>query len=50
MLDDLLERMREGYHQSDAHWKRFKCEVRETSERQRGMRMGFHKHMNTILN
>ena len=50
VLDDLLERMREGYRQSDAQRNRFKCEVRETSERQAGVHMGFYKRTNTILN
>ena len=47
VLDDLLESMND---QSDVHWNHFKCEVRETSERQGGVHMGFYKCMNTILN
>ena len=36
----LLERTREGHHQSDEHWNRFKGNVGETSERRGGAHMG----------
>ena len=36
-----LEGTREGHHQSDKHWNRFKDDVRETSERRGGAHMGF---------
>ena len=29
-LDDFLERTRDGHHQSDEHWNRFKGNVEET--------------------
>ena len=44
----LLERMREGRRQSDEHWNYFKGKFGETSERWRGVRVGFSKHIDTI--
>ena len=45
-----LERMREGHHQSDEHWNRFKGNIGETSERQGGTDMSFSECIDTILN
>ena len=45
-----LERTREGHHQSDEHWNRFKGNVGEISERGGGAHMGFSEQIDTILN
>ena len=45
-----LERMREGHHQSDEHWDRFKGNAGETVERWGGAHMGFSECIDTILN
>ena len=46
-----LERMREGHHQSDKHWNRFKGNVGETSGGGGGgAHMGFSDRTDTILN
>ena len=46
----LLQRMREGHHQSDEHRNRFNGNIGETSERQGGVHMGFSERIGTILN
>ena len=46
----LLERTREGHRQSDEHWKDFKGNARETSERCGGAHMNFPERIDTILN
>ena len=43
------ESMREGRHQSDEHWNRFKGNVGETSVRWGGVHMDFSEHVHTIL-
>ena len=50
VLDDLLERTREGHRQSDEHWNRFKGNLGETSERRDGAHMDFSEGIDTILN
>ena len=46
----ILERTREGHHQSDEHWNSSKGNVVETSERRGGAHMGFSEGINTLLN
>ena len=41
--------MREGHRQSDEHWKGFKGDVGDTSERQGGTRVGFSERIYTNL-
>ena len=49
-LDNLPNKMRKGYHQSDQHWKCFTGYIGEKHLRQGIAHMGFHEQIDTTLN